>query len=72
VFGGHGQDYFYDNLTFAISFIPFFFIAALIAASYLEETLRVGARKIAPIERRLTPATRLADRARSISRDRAA
>lgn len=72
MFGGHGQDYFYDALAFAISLVPIFLVAALIVASYLEEPLRVRARRIAPVERRLTPATRLADRARGISRDRAA
>jgi hypothetical protein len=72
VFGGHGQDYFYDTIAFAISLIPFFFIAALIVASYLEEPLRVRARKIAPDERSLTPVSRLAPRHRGIPRDRAA
>ena len=72
MFGGHGQDHFYDSLAFAISLIPILFIAALIVASYLEEPLRVRARKITPDGRSLTPATRLADRARGVSRDRAA
>ena len=43
MFGGHGQDFFYDNLAFAISLIHFAFVAALIVASVLEEPLRVRA-----------------------------
>jgi heme exporter protein D len=37
MFGGHGQDYFYDGLAFGLSLIPFAIIVALIAASLLKE-----------------------------------
>jgi len=43
MFGGHGQDYFYDNLAFALSLIPFAFVVALIVASILEEPFKVRA-----------------------------
>lgn len=72
MFGGHGQDYFYDTLGFVISLIPFVLIAALIVAARLEEPLRTRARKGARAERSLTPISQLADRPRRISRDRAA
>lgn len=43
MFGGHGQDFFYDSVAFAISLIPFGFVAALIVASLVQEPLRVRA-----------------------------
>jgi hypothetical protein len=43
MFGGRGQDYFYDGLAFALSLIPFALIAALLVASLLEEPLKVRA-----------------------------
>lgn len=43
MFSGHGQDFFYDSIALAISTIPVVFVAALIAASLLEEPLRVRA-----------------------------
>ena len=43
MFGGHGQDYFYDTVAFALSLIPFAFIAALIVASLVEEPLKLRA-----------------------------
>lgn len=72
MFGGQGQDYFYDTLGFVFALVPFVFIAALIVAASLEEPLRARARKAAPNEPSLTPVSQLADRARGISRDRAA
>jgi hypothetical protein len=43
MFGGQGQNFFYDDVSFAISLIPFGFVAALIVASLLEEPLKVRA-----------------------------
>lgn len=43
MFGGYGQDYFYDSVWFAVSLVPFAFVAALIGASLLEEPLKVRA-----------------------------
>jgi heme exporter protein D len=43
MFGGYGQDYFYDSLAFGLSLIPFGLIAALLVASLLEEPLKVRA-----------------------------
>lgn len=43
MFGGQGQDYFYDGVAFAASLVPFAFVAALIVASLLEEPLKVRA-----------------------------
>lgn len=43
MFGGHGQDFFYDTIAFAISLIPFGLVAALIVASLVQEPLRVRA-----------------------------
>jgi hypothetical protein len=43
MFGGHGQNYVSDTIAFAISLIPFSFIAALIVASLQEKRLRTRA-----------------------------
>jgi ABC-type sugar transport system permease subunit len=43
IFGGLGQNFFYDDVAFAISLIPFVLVAALIVASLLEEPLKVRA-----------------------------
>jgi hypothetical protein len=43
IFGGQGQNFFYDDIAFVLSLIPFVFVAALIVASRLEEPLRVRA-----------------------------
>jgi len=43
IFGGQGQNFFYDDVAFALSLIPFVLVAALIVASRLEEPLRVRA-----------------------------
>jgi hypothetical protein len=49
MFGGHGQDYSYDTAAFALSLIPFVFVAVLLAASLVQETLKV---RFAPRERK--------------------
>lgn len=38
MFGGHGQDYSYDTVAFALSLIPFVFVGALIAASLCKKS----------------------------------
>jgi hypothetical protein len=43
MFGGHGQDYFYDRLAFALFLFPFLLVASLVAASKFQERMRVHA-----------------------------
>ena len=41
MFGGHGHDYFYDSLAFALSLIRFAVVAALVVASLLDQPLKL-------------------------------
>jgi hypothetical protein len=43
MFGARGQDYLYDSLAFALSLIPFAFIAALIVVSLHKEPPKLRA-----------------------------
>ena len=44
MFNGHGPDFIYDTVALAISTIPVVLVAALLAASWLQEPLRVRER----------------------------